>query len=159
MNEIDKNASTIMTNVTTKIFMTDGMDAPSYSRDGDAAIDLKASKDITIPARDHKLVPTGFHIAIPENHVGLLFPRSGNALNDGIGLRNSVGVIDSNYRGDVGAILDNATDEEFHVTRNTRIAQLIIIPIPHVTLESCSKKEFDNLNTNRGDKGFGSSGK
>lgn len=142
-----------------KVFMSDGMKLPEYSRDGDAAIDLCASKDVTIKAHSHALVPTGFHIEIPNGYVGLLFPRSGNALKTGIGLRNSVGVIDSNYRGDVGAILDNTTKEDFAVTRGMRIAQFMLVPIPRMNLIHYTENEFEKLHTNRGANGFGSSGK
>lgn len=128
---------------------------PSYSRSGDACIDLRSREDITLKSGCSALVHTGVMVSVPVGAVGLLYARSGNALKHGIGLANGVGVIDSNYRGEIGAILTNSSKDDFVIKVGDRIAQFMVIPIPTLNLVECSSLST----TNRGGNGFGSSGK
>mgnify|MGYP000845936468 FL=1 len=128
---------------------------PSYSRSGDACIDLRSREDITLKSGCSALVHTGIMVSVPVGAVGLLYARSGNALKHGIGLANGVGVIDSNYRGEVGAILTNSSKDDFIIKVGDRIAQFMVIPLPTLNLVECSSLST----TNRGENGFGSSGK
>lgn len=132
------------------------LDAPARMRAGDAAADLPARTDTTIPAAGRALVPTGFAVAIPQGWAGLILPRSGLALKSGVTVLNAPGLIDSGYRGELQVILHNTTDEDVEVTRGQRIAQLLIIQAPAVDYV-----EVDTLPPgpdDRGVKGFGSSG-
>lgn len=127
---------------------------PSYSRMGDAGLDLTATEIIE---QDEYTISygTGLSIEIPYGHVGLVFPRS-SIKNYSLSLSNSVGVIDSNYRGEIKVVFNikpNVNDLKIYNVGD-RICQLIILPFPNVKLVVS-----DNLSeTNRGDGGFGSSG-
>lgn len=123
---------------------------------GDAAFDLPARRDETIEAGARTLVPTGFAIAVPQGWCGLVLPRSGLALDHGLTVLNSPGLIDSGYRGEIRVILINHGDQPVSVTRGQRIAQLLVQPVPEVALD-----EVDDLPEaidDRGERGFGSSG-
>lgn len=128
---------------------------PVYSREGDAALDLKALCDLEIAPGERKMVSTGIALAIPEGYCGLVLPRSGNAIKNGITLPNAPGLLDSNYRGEVLVPLINHDKEKtFVIHKGDRFAQLLIIECPKVSLT-----EVDELDeTNRGEAGFGSSG-
>ena len=126
---------------------------PSYSRPGDAGADLKASESSKVPARSKCLVPTGLRIALPEGHVGLIWPRSGLAVKHSIDC--GAGVIDAQYRGEIKVLLFNHSDKDFPIEPGDRIAQLLIQKV-----ESIQFHPVDNLdNTSRNEGGFGSTGK
>lgn len=132
---------------------------PSYAKEGDAGMDLTAiSYEYDIENNCH-VYHTGLAIEIPAGYVGLLFPRSSNRKTNAY-LTNSVGVIDSGYRGEIMICFknrDSNTDEdEFYVpyTTGSRVAQLIIMPYPQIEFEEV--KELSD--TERGKGGFGSSG-
>ena len=130
---------------------------PAYARAGDAGIDLVAREDVTLaPAGGRALVATGIAIALPEGYAGLVQPRSGLAFKHGVTVLNTPGLIDSGYRGELKVCLINHDPTEpFEVTRGERIAQLVVQPVEHVTFV-----EVDTLDdSERGDKGFGSSGR
>ena len=128
---------------------------PSYAKAGDAAMDLTA---ISVDKDEYGnlVYGTGLAFEIPEGHVGFVFPRSSNSKTD-LYLTNHVGVIDSGYRGEVMFKYrpkHSLIDAKIH-HRGARIGQLIIMPYPHVNFI-----EVDELSdTDRGDKGFGSTGK
>jgi dUTP pyrophosphatase len=130
---------------------------PSYATSGSAAMDLHAccEKPIVIAAGAKGKVPTGIAIEIPEPEmVALVFPRSGLASKHGISLSNAVGVIDSDYRGEIICLLKNDGPEDFVVNPGDRLAQLGFFPIYRVNWE-----EVSELNeTGRGIGGFGSTG-
>lgn len=124
---------------------------PKYSREGDAGLDLTAT------SRELKdglfCYGTGIAIEIPEGHVGLLYPRSSISKTNLI-LSNHVGVIDSNYRGEIILKFRSSSDFPTIFLVGDRIAQLIIVPYPTIEFE-----EVEQLSeTNRGSNGFGSSG-
>lgn len=134
----------------------EGLPLPQYMTEKASGLDLFAAvKDpIELAPGRRLLVPTGLQIAIPEGFEAQVRPRSGLALRDGIGLLNSPGTIDSDYRGEIQVILFNAGDAPFRVSRGTRIAQLVIAPVvkAHLILA-------DNLDTTRrGSGGFGHTG-
>jgi dUTP pyrophosphatase len=127
---------------------------PVYAKLGDAGADLCAAEDMTLWPGNNKLVRTGVSIALPENLVGLVHPRSGLALKHGITVLNTPGTIDSGYRGEIGVILRNTGNATFEVKRGDRIAQLVIqeyVRGNFTVVDSLPESE-------RGDGGFGSTG-
>jgi dUTP pyrophosphatase len=128
---------------------------PAYAYPGDAGLDLRAAADCVIEPGRRALIPTGLKLAIPEGYAGFVQPRSGAAARQGLSLVNTPGLIDSQYRGELVVIAINLdADEAIDIRRGDRIAQLVILPIPQVTLV-----EVDALDeTERSEKGFGSSG-
>ncbi|MEM5820962.1 MAG: dUTP diphosphatase [Candidatus Aenigmatarchaeota archaeon] len=124
---------------------------PERKREGDAGLDLYCIEDVIIKPKEIKLVSTGIAIEIPKGYFGLIKDRSGLATK---GLHVLAGVIDENYRGEVKVVLVNLSDEEIKIEKFSRIAQLIIIPYLKVDV-----KEVEELSdSERGEKGFGSSG-
>ena len=131
-------------------------DLPKYSTEQSAGLDLRASLEqaITLAPGEHRLIPTGLKIALPEGTEAQVRPRSGLAYKHGITVLNSPGTIDADYRGDVGVILINHGKEPFVVEDGERIAQLVIAR--YVQLQW---KPTDDLSaTDRGAGGFGSTG-
>jgi len=121
-----------------------------------AGFDLAAAvpATLTLAPGDIRLVPCGFHMAVPVGYEAQVRPRSGLAARHGITLVNSPGTIDADYRGEVMVPLINLGREPFDVTRGMRIAQMLILPVPETTLE-----EVDELDaTDRGAGGFGHTG-
>lgn len=148
-----------MNQVNVKIkLLRDNVIMPSYATEGSAAIDLRsaADSDIVIAPGERKLIPTGIAIS-PETSgvVAILCARSGLSSKFGIALANGIGVIDSDYRGEISAALINNSDTPYTVTAGERIAQLMFMPVFAAKLI-----ETDALDkTERGDGGFGSTGK
>lgn len=125
---------------------------PSYAKPGDAGLDLVAIS-MEEGVDDIITYNTGLAVEIPEGYVGLLFPRSSIYKQD-IDLANSVGVIDSGYRGEIKFNFRLVGNKEYAYQPTYKIGQLIIIPYPQIELE-----EVEELSTtDRGDGGFGSSG-
>lgn len=129
---------------------------PQYMSAGAAAMDVCAclDEDLVLAPGARVLVSTGFAIAAPQGTVALLFARSGLAFKSGIALANSVGVIDSDYRGEVKVALVNNSDTAFTVTHGMRIAQLAVLPFLALPLEQV--EDLDS--TDRAGGGFGSTG-
>lgn len=129
---------------------------PTYAKEGDAGMDLVATQiELNLDYISYK---TGLAFEIPKGYVGLVFPRSSNSKKDLL-LTNSVGVIDSGYRGEVElrfkTILNNKTENILTYNVGDRIGQIIILPYPRIEFE-----EVEELSeTERGEGGFGSSGK
>lgn len=132
-------------------------DLPEYKTDGAAGLDLTANleKPITLKPLERTLVPTGLFLAIPKGYEGQIRPRSGWALKHGITCLNSPGTIDSDYRGELKVILANLSNEDFTISDGERIAQLVIAK--HEIINFNLVEELDS--TNRGEGGFGSTGK
>lgn len=128
---------------------------PRFAKPGDAGADLYARIDIDIAPGERALVPTGIAIALPAGYVALVTPRSGFALKQGGTLLNSPGVIDAGYRGEIACIVHNTTDAILRIARADRIAQMLVLPIPAVTLTEVAALP----GTQRADGGFGSTGK
>lgn len=131
---------------------------PFRATPGSAGMDLYACLDqpVTIPPHEIRMIPTGIAIALESpDFVAYLYARSGLAIKHGIAPANCVGVIDSDYRGEVCAGLLNTTEKEFTIEPGERIAQLVIAPVILPEIE-----EVDELDeTQRGAGGFGSTGR
>jgi dUTP pyrophosphatase len=131
---------------------------PSYARPGDAGADLRASRDVVLPARGGRsLVPTGLAIAIPEGHAGLVLPRSGLALRHGVTCLNTPGLIDAGYRGELQVLLVNHDPEEdYAVSRGDRVAQLVIVRVEEAIFDPVPAEGLGEAT--RGSGGFGNTG-
>ena len=130
---------------------------PTYGSLGAAGADLYALTDsaVTIESGATVLVGTGVAMAIPEGYVGLIFARSGLSTKQGLAPANKVGVIDSDYRGEIKVPLFNQSKETRVIESGERIAQIAIVPFVQAEFDECS--ELDD--TNRGEGGFGSTGR
>lgn len=131
---------------------------PQYATAGSAAMDLTACIDqpLTILPRQLVSVPTGIAIALPSaDYVALIFARSGLGVKHGITLSNAVGVIDSDYRGEIRVGLTNLSDVPYTVQPGDRIAQLAVMPVTQATVVAVDQLD----ETDRGAGGFGSTGK
>lgn len=136
--------------------LSDSAVLPAYQTEGAAGMDVSAciEEDVTLNPMERKLISTGFAIAVPDGYAAYLYARSGLASKKGITLPNCVGVIDSDYRGEVKVALVNLSDEPFVIKNGDRIAQMVISPVIQVILE-----EKDELSeTKRAGGGFGSTG-
>lgn len=130
---------------------------PYYATAGAAALDLHACTDgdILIAPHERVFIPTGIAVAIPEGYVGIMAVRSSMGAKHGINLANGIGVIDSDYRGQLHVTLYNTTDAPYTVRSGDRIAQLMVMPVARPTI-----KVVDTLpETERGTGGFGSTGR
>lgn len=130
---------------------------PSYSTEGSAGMDIRAAvnDNIILPAGGFTMVSTNLSVEIPEGYEIQVRPRSGLAARNGIGVLNSPGTIDSDYRGEVKIILFNFSKEDFKITRGERIAQLVVSKVYHADIS-----ESDELNESiRGEGGFGHTGR
>lgn len=129
---------------------------PEYQTDGAAGMDLCASvsQPTVIAPSQRMLVPTGFAMSLPEGYAAFIYARSGLASKKGITLPNCVGVIDSDYRGEIKVALVNISDEPFEIKDGDRIAQMVISKVEKAKLEITD--ELDN--TERAGGGFGSTG-
>jgi len=126
---------------------------PEYKTKGAAGADLKSVLHITLAPGASHMISTGVSLAIPEGFVGLVFPRSGLATK-GITLKNSVGVIDSDYRGEILVSLVNNSFETVEINKGDRIAQIVFLPVTQFPFISVDKLP----ETTRGSGGFGSTG-
>ena len=130
---------------------------PNYKTEGSSGMDLMAftNKPIKISPNSSALVPTGISLATPDDVEVQIRPRSGLAAKSNIGILNTPGTIDSDYRGELKIILFNHGNSEFIVNNNDRIAQMVLMPVLKIDFE-----EVDELpKTIRGSGGFGSTGK
>ena len=132
--------------------------APYYASAGAAALDLHAclEEPVTLAPSGRVTIPTGIAIALPSPaYVALVFARSGLGIKRGIALSNGVGVIDSDYRGEICVGLQNSGREPYTVQPGDRIAQLAVVPVLQVELEQVESLD----ETERGAGGFGSTGR
>jgi len=136
-----------------------GLPTPAYASAGAAGLDLHAAlpagQKLVLEPGARDLIPTGISIALPDGYEGQLRPRSGLAVEFGVTVLNAPGTIDSDYRGEIKALLINHGGQPFEITRGMRIAQLVIAPVSHATLVETTD-ELDE--TERGAGGFGSTG-
>ncbi|WP_339881174.1 dUTP diphosphatase [Polaribacter vadi] len=129
---------------------------PNYETEGAAGMDLRANieESITLKPLERTIVKTGLFIALPIGFEAQVRPRSGLAAKNGITVLNAPGTVDADYRGEIGVILVNLSNDDFVINDGERIAQLII-----AKHERISWKEVDVLSeTERGSGGFGSTG-
>lgn len=131
---------------------------PAYATEGAAGADIRANLPdrgkMTLAPGARALVPTGLRLRIPGGYEVQIRPRSGLALKHGIILPNSPGTIDSDYRGPLGVIVQNAGAEEFVVTHGMRIAQMVVAPVARADFMLADRLD----DTERGVGGFGSTG-
>lgn len=133
----------------------DGAKLPTYGSDGAGCFDFYAPADNVLCTGEIAKIPLGIAMEIPKGYVLLIMPRSSIGFKTPLRMANSVGVIDSDYRGEISALYENQDVGDFHIAAGDRIAQGCIIPVPTV--------EFEEVNTlsetKRGTGGFGSTGK
>jgi dUTP pyrophosphatase len=135
----------------------DDVPIPGYATSGSAGMDIRAAveNEIIIEPQSIALVPTNLSVEIPKGYEIQVRPRSGLAVNHGVGILNSPGTIDSDYRGEIKIILINLGKEKFSVKRGDRIAQLVVSKVYTANLI-----QSDELNhSQRGKGGFGHTGK
>ena len=128
---------------------------PTYAKPGDAGADLYARSELVLAPGERALVKTGIAIALPNGYVGLVHPRSGLGLKNGISVVNTPGTIDAGYRGEIGVVLINHDlHESFQVKKGDRIAQLVIQKV-----ENAQFKVVNQLpESERAAGGYGSTG-
>jgi dUTP pyrophosphatase len=134
-----------------------GAAVPARTRAGDAGYDLRAVEAFALAPGERATVPTGVAVALPPGIAGLVVPRSGLAARHGISVVNGPGLIDPNYRGEIRVILVNLGDEPFAGEPGDRIAQLLLVP--YVAPEIVAVDELPPAPDDRGERGFGSSGR
>ncbi len=129
---------------------------PEYATDGSAGMDLSAVMDnpVTLRVGGRAMIPTGIALQIPEGYGGFVFPRSGLSYKKGISMANCVGVIDSDYTGEIKVVLHNISGHDYTVNPGDRIAQLVFMPVAKAELEVVEELDV----TERGGGGFGSTG-
>ena len=129
---------------------------PAYATPQSAGMDLRANIEapITLRPMERRLIPTGLHIALPEGYEAQVRPRSGLALKRGITVLNSPGTIDADYRGEVGVLLINLSQEDFVINDGELIAQMVIAR--HEQADFVVVEELDQ--TERGEGGYGHTG-
>ena len=143
-------------NITIPMVLEEGAYIPTYAHDTDACADLYALNDMTIPAHSlSNMVHTGLRIALPEGWVMMIDPRSSIGMKTGLRLSNSIGIIDEDYRGEIGIIYDNFSDSDYEIKAGDRIAQCWVQPVYRFK----GTKVNELPTTERGDGGFGSTGK
>lgn len=135
----------------------EGLSLPEYASSGSAGLDLIAAceESVTLNPGETTAVPTGIAIAIPDSFEGQVRPRSGLAAKHGIGIINSPGTIDSDYRGEVKVLLTNFSGESYTVQRGDRIAQLIIARYERIEWSEMEELPYSS----RGEGGFGHTGR
>ncbi|WP_295365287.1 dUTP diphosphatase [uncultured Prevotella sp.] len=129
---------------------------PAYATELSAGMDLRANIDesITLNPMERRIIPTGLYMALPPGYEAQVRPRSGLALKHGITVLNSPGTIDADYRGEIGVLLVNLSNEPFVITEGERIAQMVI-----ARHEQGQFEEVDQLGqTERGEGGYGHTG-
>ncbi len=130
---------------------------PAYATDSSAGLDLRANLEESVQLKplDRVLIPTGLFIELPSGYEAQIRPRSGLAYKQGLTVLNSPGTIDADYRGEIGVILANLSNEEVTIHDGERICQMVIAKYEQVTLVEVAVLS----ETERGDGGFGHTGK
>lgn len=146
-----------MKQVEVKIVLEDGIEAPFYATVGSAGMDIRANikEPIVLKPLERKLIPSGIKMAIPEGYEVQVRPRSGLALKHGISIVNAPGTVDSDFRGDIGVILINLSNEDYTIQPQERIAQLVLNEVTQMSLQKVTSLD----ETERGAGGFGHTGK
>jgi dUTP pyrophosphatase len=145
---------------TIKIINKSNNDLPAYETSGSAGMDIRSylgpepDSSIQIEPMERKLIKTGLYIEMPQEYECQVRSRSGLSLKHGITVLNAPGTIDSDYRGEIGVVLINLSNETYVLHNNSRIAQLVFSKVEQVTLQPA----IELSNTQRGEGGFGSTG-
>lgn len=129
---------------------------PTYATPQSAGLDLRANLEAPIVLRpmERRLIPTGLHIALPDGYEAQVRPRSGLALKHGLTVLNAPGTIDADYRGEIGVVLINLSQEDFTVNDGERIAQLVVARYEQVVFTLAETLD----KTERGEGGYGHTG-
>lgn len=125
---------------------------PQRQHPGDAGLDLFTTEEVLLAPLQRKLVHTGVACAIPQGHVGLVCPRSGLAAKMGVTVLNGPGIVDCGYRGEIGVVLINLSNENATLEKGSRIAQLVVVPFAEISPNWAQSLD----DTSRGAGGFGS---
>lgn len=133
--------------------MSDNAIIPARGTEYSAGLDLYSTETCVIYPRDRKLIKTGIAMELPAGHYGMVVGRSGNTIKRGMVV--ATGIIDSDYTGEIGVMVFNETSQHMLITAGDRIGQIIVMQYPIVEL--CEVEELTK--TERGEKGFGSTGK
>lgn len=141
-----------MMNVVKTVLLNSNAKLPTKNNPNDAGFDLYSIVDIIIPSKQRKTISTGIALQMPEHFAGLIWPRSGLSVKQGIDVL--AGVVDSGYRGEIMVCLYNTSDEDVNIHIGDRIAQIVFQEIPRIIMET--HESLDS--SERGNKGFGSSG-
>jgi len=140
-----------------KITKTDeSINTPKYATIGSSGVDLESNEDMIIRAGQRGLIKTGIKIDMPLGYEAQIRSRSGLALKKGVFVMNAPGTIDSDYRGEIGVILLNSSDEDFQINKGDRIAQMVFATI--VVVDFVDAGEDSLSSTSRGSGGFGHTG-
>lgn len=143
--------------VKVKIINKSSNPIPAYATEQAAGMDIRANLpvDVVLKPMERQLIPTGLFIELPDGYEAQIRPRSGLALKSGVTVLNTPGTIDADYRGEIGVVLINLSDQDFVVKHGERIAQMVI--------NQYTKIEFEEVelltSTIRGEGGFGHTGK
>lgn len=143
--------------VKVKVIKEEGVVLPKYESIGAAGLDVRANitKPIVLGSLKRVLIPTGLKVSIPQGYEIQIRPRSGMALKHGITMLNTPATIDSDYRGDIGLIVANLSDEEYTIQPNERLGQFVLNKVEQIEWEVVETLD----ETERGAGGFGSTGK
>ncbi len=146
----------IMERIEVKIINRSGHELPAYETPSSAGMDVRAclKEPVTLQPMQRALIPTGLYIQLPHGYECQMRPRSGLALKKGISLVNTPGTVDSDYRGEIGAIVINLSDEPFVINDGERICQMVIKEYTRVEWEPVERLD----QTTRGDGAFGHTG-
>ncbi len=146
----------IMERIKVKIINRSGLELPAYETPSSAGMDVRAclKEPVTLQPMQRALIPTGLYIQLPHGYECQMRPRSGLALKKGISLVNTPGTVDSDYRGEIGAIVINLSDEPFVINDGERICQMVIKEYTRVEWEPVERLD----QTTRGDGAFGHTG-
>lgn len=140
-----------------KVINKSNNELPHYATADSAGLDIRAflNEAVTLKPLERKLIPTGLYLEIPSGFEVQIRPRSGFAFKQGVTVLNSPGTIDADYRGEIGVLLINLSNEDVIIESGERVAQMVVAPFVQAQL-----KQTDALSeTSRGDGGFGSTGK
>jgi deoxyuridine 5''-triphosphate nucleotidohydrolase (dut) len=145
-----------MEHIKVKIINKSHHSMPEYATPESAGMDVRAflNEPIVLKPLERALIPTGLYLQLPAGHECQIRPRSGLALKHGITLVNTPGTVDADYRGEIGVILINLSNEPFTVNDGERICQMVITNYTHVEWEAVERLD----ETERGDGGFGHTG-
>ena len=145
-----------MERVKVKIINHSGQELPAYETPSSAGMDVRAAlkEPVTLHPLERMLIPTGLRVQLPQGHELQLRPRSGLALKHGISLVNTPGTVDADYRGEIGVIVINLSNEDFVINPGERICQMVITNYTHVEWEVVDRID----ETVRGEGAFGHTG-
>jgi dUTP pyrophosphatase len=140
-----------------KVINQSNNELPHYATADSAGLDIRAflSEPVTLKPLERRLIPTGLYLEIPSGYEVQIRPRSGFAFKQGVTVLNSPGTIDADYRGEIGVLLINLSNEDVLIENGERIAQMVVAPFVQAALKLTTVLS----ETGRGDGGFGSTGK